>query len=277
MVLITSINSTRSYDQITTRIVTIVLSIIMIFLVESLYFGNQALAASSNANDDCPVFSIKYGCDLSSWLHLIIDGLMAAFLGVFFHQLAHKQGLKLKKIVEEHDTMKKRRREFTIQALKNHFTTLLFSMSLINKLESMYASDTKNRHNIKDQINRNYEIISRVINDIKNILLFLNDVLEPQIINDVNQLCQTIHQGYVKDEYKQLRLIDYTETKNKINSLCKTFDELHPAVVSIQQLISSPRTSSNSSSSNNRTLKQLNYQKIALYCRRLFKKGDSAN
>src|SRR5215212_2301820 len=273
MVLITSINSTRSYDQITTRIVTIVLSIIMIFLVESLYFGNQALAASSNANDDCPVFSIKYGCDLSSWLHLIIDGLMAAFLGVFFHQLAHKQGLKLKKIVEEHDTMKKRRREFTIQALKNHFTTLLFSMSLINKLESMYASDTKNRDNIKDQINRNYETISRVINDIKNILLFLNDVLEPQIINDVNQLCQTIHQGYVKDEYKQLRLIDYTETKNKINSLCKTFDELHPAVVPVQELF--PRTSSNLQS-NNRTLNKLNYQEIALYCRRLLKKIDSS-
>jgi hypothetical protein len=138
----------------------------------------------------------------------------------------------------------------------------------------MYASETKNRDNIKDQINRNYEIICRVINDVKNILLFLNDVLEPQIINDVNQLCQTIHQGYVKDEYKQLRLIDYTETKNKINGLCKTFDELHPAVVPVQQLISSSRTSSNSSS-NNRTLKKLNYQEIALYCRRLFRKVDS--
>ena len=269
----TSINSTRSYDQITNRIVTIVLSIIMIFLVESLYFGNQALAAISNANDDCPVFSIKYGCDLSGWLHLIIDGIIAAFLGLFFHHLAHKQGLKLKKIVEEHDAMKKRRREFAIQSLKNHFTTLLFSMSLINKLEPMYASDTKNRDNIKDQINRNYEIISRVINDIKNLLLFLNDVLEPQIINDVNQLCQAIHQGYVKDVNKQLRLIDYTETKNKINGLCKTFDELHHAVAPVQELF--PRTSSNSPS-NNRTLKKLNYQEIALYCRRLLKKVDSS-
>ena len=97
-------------------------------------------------------------------------------------------------------------------------------------------SGTKNTNNIKNQINRNYEIISRVINDIKNTLLFLNDVLEPQIINDVNQLCQTINQGYVKDENKQLRLIDYTETKNKIIGLCKTFDELHPAVVPIQEL-----------------------------------------
>jgi hypothetical protein len=266
-------NSTRSYDQIMNSIVMIVLSTTMVFLVQSLYFGNQTLAASSNANNDCPVFSIKYGCDLSAWFHLIIDGLIAAFLGVFFHHLAHKQGLKLKKIVEEHDAMKKRRREFAIQSLKNHFTTLLFSMSLINKLEPMYASDTKNRDNIKDQINRNYEIVSRVINDIKNVLLFLNDVLEPQTINDVDQLCRTINQGYVKDENKQLRVIDYTETKNKIKGLCKTFDELHPAVVPIQELFQ--HTSSNPSS-NNHTLKKLNYQDIALYCRRLFKKLDSS-
>jgi hypothetical protein len=271
MVLMTSTNSTQSYYEIANRIVTIALSITIIFLAEPLYFGNQALAASSNAKDDCPEFSIKYGCDLSGWLHLIIDGLIAAFLGLFFHHLAHKQGLKLKKIVGEHDAMKKRRREFAIQSLKNHFTTLLFSMSLINKLEPMYASDTKNRDNIKDQINRNNEIISRVINDIKNILLFLNDVLEPQIIDDVNKLCQTIHQGYVKDVDKQLRLIDYTETKNKINGLCKTFDELHPEMVPVQELF--PRTSSNLQS-NNRTLKKLNYQEIALYCRRLLKKVD---
>ncbi|MGA9841600.1 MAG: hypothetical protein WBP64_07575 [Nitrososphaeraceae archaeon] len=267
-------NSTRSSGQIMNRVVVIVLrSITMVFLVQSVYFGNQALASSSNTNNECPIFSIKYGCDLSAWFHLIIDGLIAAFLGIFFHHLAHKQSLKLKKIVEEHDAMRKRRREFAIQSLKNHFTTLLFSMSLINKLEAMYASDTKNRDNIKDQINRNYEIISRVINDIKNILLFLNDVLEPQIINDVNQLCQTINQGYVKDENKQLRLIDYTETKNKINGLCKTFDEVHPAVVPVHELFE--RTSPNSPS-NNRSLKKLNYQEIVLYCRHLFKKVDSS-
>jgi hypothetical protein len=47
-----STNSTRSYDQIMNRIVVSVLSIAMIFLAESLYFGNQALASSSNTNND---------------------------------------------------------------------------------------------------------------------------------------------------------------------------------------------------------------------------------
>lgn len=246
----------------------IVLCIIMVFLAQSLYFGNQVVAASSTANDDCPIFSIKYGCDLSAWFHLIIDGAIAAFLGVFFHHLAHKQGLRLKKIVEEHDAMKKRRREFAIQSLKNNFTSLLFSISLINKLEPAYTSGAKNTNNIKDQINRNYEIISRVINEIKNTLLFLNDVLEPQIINDVNHLCQTINQGYVKDENKQLRSNDYTETKNKIIGLCKSFDELHPAVVPVQQLFQS---TSSKSSSNSHPQRKLIYEEIAVYCKRLFK------
>lgn len=266
-------NSTRSYNQILSGIIVIVLSIAMVFLVQSLYFASQALATSSNANNDCPIFSIKYGCDLSAWSHLIIDGLIAAFLGVFFHHLAHKQSLKLKIIVEEHDAMRKRRKEFAIQSLKNHFTTLLFSMSLVNRLEPMYASDTKNRDNIKDQINRNYEIISRVVNDIKNVMFFLNDVLEPQIITDVNQLCQTINQGYVKDENKQSKLTDYTETKNKINSLCRTFDEVHPAIVPIQGLF---KRTSPDSPSNNRSLKKLIYQEIVLYYRHIFKRVYSS-
>ena len=56
MVLMTSSSSTQSYYEIANRIVTIAISITIIFLAESLYFGNQALAASSNAKDDCPVF-----------------------------------------------------------------------------------------------------------------------------------------------------------------------------------------------------------------------------
>ena len=44
-----------------------------------------------------------------SWIHLIMDACIGAFLAVFFHHLAHKQNVKLKKIINEHDAMKKRR------------------------------------------------------------------------------------------------------------------------------------------------------------------------
>ena len=93
---------------------------------------------------------------------------------------------------------------------------------------------------------------------------------------DVNK---EINNKFSIPKKKKILLVDdepditYTETKNKIKGLCKTFDELHPAVVPIQELFQ--HTSSNPSS-NNHTLKKLNYQDIALYCRRLFKKLDSS-
>jgi len=226
----------------------IILSGISILFTIYLYLIDQAWAIGS-VDNNCPVFSIKEGCDLSSWIHLIMDALIGAFLAVFFHHLAHKQNMKLKMIIEEHDTMKKRRREFAIQSLKNYLTTLLLSMSLIKRLESSYTGDTDNNDKIKDQINKNSEKISRTLNDIKNTLLLLNDVLEPQVVNDLNQLCQTVFLG----ENKGLTPSSYNYAKNRINDICKTFDELHHTTLPVEKLLSSHTSNSSSNAKLNKS------------------------
>jgi hypothetical protein len=231
---------------------------ISILFVICLSFIDKAWALGSIDNN-CPVFSIKEGCDLSSWVHLIMYASIGAFLAVFFHHLAHKQNMKLKKIIDEHDAMKKRRREFAIQSLKNHLTILLFSMSLIKKLESN-PRNTGDNDKIKDQINRNSKKINRTVNDIKNILLLLNDVLEPQVINDLNQLCQTIHEGQIKDENMGLTPSNYIYAKDRINDICRAFDEAHHTTLPVKKLLSS-HTSDSSSSVK---LKKSKYIKIFL-------------
>jgi hypothetical protein len=190
-----------------------------------------------------------------------MDASIGAFLAIFFHHLARKQNMKLKKIVDEHDAMKKRRREFAIQSLKNHLTILLFSMSLIKRLESNYTSSTGNSNKIKDQINKNSQKISRTVNDIKNILLLLNDVLEPQVINDLNQLCQTIQEGQMKDGNGGLTPSNYIYAKDRINDICRTFDELHNTntTLPVKKLLSS-----NASNSSNVKLKKSKYMKTFL-------------
>jgi phosphotransferase system glucose/maltose/N-acetylglucosamine-specific IIC component len=86
----------------------IIVSGISILVLIYLHLAAQAWASGS-VDNNCPVFSIKEGCDLSSWIHLIMDVCIGAFLAVFFHHLAHKQNVKLKKIIDEHDAMKKRK------------------------------------------------------------------------------------------------------------------------------------------------------------------------
>lgn len=220
---------------------------------------DQAWALGS-VDNNCPIFSIKVGCDLSSWIHLIMDALIGAFLAFFFYYLAHKQNMKLKMIIEEHDTMKKRRREFAIQLLKNHLTSLLLSMSLIKNLESKYTTDADNNDKITDQINKKCKKISRIVNDIKNTLLLLNDVLDPQVINDLNQLCQTVHEDQMNGENRGLTPSNYIYTKNRINDICKTFDESHHSALPVKKLLSSQ----SSNSSSNVKLKKSEYMKICL-------------
>jgi len=234
----------------------IIISGVSILFTINLYLIDQAWALGS-VDNNCPVFSIKEGCDLSSWIRLIMDALIGAFLAFLFYHLAHKQSVKLKMIIEEHDTMKKRRREFAIQSLKNHLTTLLLSMSLIKRLESSYTSDTDNNDKIKDQINKNSEKISRTLNDIKNILLMLNDVLEPQVINDLNQLCQTVHEDQMKGENRGLTPSNYNYAKNRINDICKTFDELHHRNLPVKELLSSHTSNSYAKLNKSKYMKML--------------------
>jgi hypothetical protein len=189
-----------------------------------------------------------------------MDALIGAFLAFFFYYLADKQNKKLKKIIEEHDTMKKRRREFAIQLLKNHLTTLLLSMSLIKNLESSYTTDADNNDKIKDQINKKSEKISRTLNDIKNTLLLLNDVLEPQVINDLSQLCQTVQEDQMKGDNRGLTPTNYIYAKNRINDICKTFDESHHTALPVKKLLSSQ----SSNSSSNVKLKKSEHMKIYL-------------
>ena len=135
-------------------------------------------------------------------------------------------------------------------------------MTLIKRLESNYTRNTDNIDKIKDQINKNSQKISRTLNDIKNILLLLNDVLEPQVINDLNQLCQTIQEGQMKDGNRGLTPSNYIYAKDRINDICKTFDELRNTntTLPVKKLLSSNA----SDSSSNVKSKKSKYMKTFL-------------
>jgi hypothetical protein len=131
-------------------------------------------------------------------------------------------------------------------------------MSLIKKLESNYTKDGDNNDKMAEQIDKNNAKISRTLNDIKNTLLLLNDVLEPLVINDLNQLCQTVHEDQMKGENRGWTPSNNNYAKNRINDICKTFDELHHTNLPVKKLLSSHT----SNSSSNAKLNKSKYMKI---------------
>ena len=180
---------------------------LLIFLafVCSTTFGHVAFAAEGTPG--CGMFEIREGCELGGWMHLILgDVVIGALLAIFLHTLAHRSNLKLEhnaktiqKIIELEETKRNRRKDYSVFNLKGLFNNLLHVIGQVNK-STMTFNETMKRETNREQREWKRSIIlseikgeearvARIINAIRGNLLAANDVLEPDVVNQVDGIC----------------------------------------------------------------------------------------
>jgi len=95
-------------------------------------------------------WGVRLECDLSGWMKLFLGDVgVGAVLAVFLHVLAHRNNVKLdanareiQKIILSQESIRKARRDYAVQNVKNHLTTLVFVIGIINRLTINYNSAT---------------------------------------------------------------------------------------------------------------------------------------
>lgn len=183
----------------------------------------------------CGMFEIKEGCELGGWMHLIIgDVAIGAILAVFLHILAHRSNQKLEhnakaiqEIVVMQEVQRNQRKDFAVFNLKNLFNTLLHVMGQVNKstfnFNETMARETNrekrelNRSIIIGEIKGEEERVARIINSIRNNLLAANDVLEPDVANQIEGVCTYLSEIYsIETLDGVMTLPKYQTSKKKI-------------------------------------------------------------
>ncbi len=182
------------------------LSSLLVFAVffSSIFFVNSAFAA---ATPGCEFFDLSPECDLSGWFHLllgdiVIGSIVGGLLALLFHRLAHRTQKKLETIIESQEAMRVRRKDYAAQHLKNLFNTLLFTIGVTNKATSNFnlALATETRKNERIYLRekmlaelRSDEVqMGRVLQLIRNTIIASNDILEPDIIDQIDGVCTFI-------------------------------------------------------------------------------------
>ena len=182
------------------------LSSMLVFAVffSSIFFVHSAFAA---ATPGCEFFDLSPGCDLSGWFHLllgdiIIGSIVGGLLALLFHRLAHRTQKKLETIIESQENMRLRRKDYAAQHLKNLFNTLLFTIGVINKSTSNFnlalASETRRderiylREKMLAELRSDEVQMGRVLQLIRNTIIASNDILEPDIIDQIDGVCTFI-------------------------------------------------------------------------------------
>ena len=182
------------------------LSSLLVFAVffSSIFLVHSAFAA---ATPGCEFFDLSPECDLSGWLHLLmgdilIGSIVGGLLALLFHRLAHRTQKKLETIIESQESMRLRRKDYAAQHLKNLFNTLLFTIGVINKSTSNFnlalASETHKderqylREKMLSELRSDEVQMGRVLQLIRNTIIASNDILEPDIIDQIDGVCTFI-------------------------------------------------------------------------------------
>jgi len=176
--------------------------------------------------------------DLSSWAHAIVTSAIGIYVSIiimtysiYYEKVANdlaqetkEIALQQKKMLQDQDLLRQRRQKYAIYEIKNHFTTLLFTLGLINRLAiDLNKKDEKEK--IKSNIDENLKNTRHTIEAIRNALSFSNDVIDPTIIDEINAACKLILDANLKEEDGKFSFL-YDDMKKRIYEVTEKFPVL---------------------------------------------------
>ncbi|HSA97584.1 MAG TPA: hypothetical protein VLF17_00700, partial [Candidatus Nitrosotenuis sp.] len=111
---------------------------------------------------------ILHNGDLSSWTHAIVTSAIGIYVSIvvmtysmYYEKVASalaqetkEIALQQKKILQDQEVLRQRRQRYAIYEIKNHFTTLLFTLGIVNRLVTE-MNKSGEQEKIKSSIDEN--------------------------------------------------------------------------------------------------------------------------
>jgi len=161
----------------------------------------------------CGLYTWNNECDISGTLHMllgdvVLGGSIGLVLALFFHRLTHLNQLKIEQIIESDQAIKNKRKDYAVGHLKNLLTTLFFTMNMLKGSLSNYNNAVKLpdddgklwfRSTSLSRVRADEAKVGRILLSVRNILIAVNDVLEPEVVNRVEGVCNFIGELFVQE------------------------------------------------------------------------------
>jgi hypothetical protein len=172
-------------------------------------FDPHLVSGSGPDAPTCGRFDYSRHCDLSPTLALILDLVVGGLLALFLFYLSKRNQIRLDRIIASQETLRNRRMDYTARHLKDLFQLTLFTMSVTKRSISHYnltvglTDDEKPRWMQSvtlSELRRDEAKLGRVLQSVRNILTAANDVLDPDMVNRVEGVCNYLGEISVEQQ-----------------------------------------------------------------------------
>jgi hypothetical protein len=246
---------------------TSIILIVVVFAasVSITSFSPAATAATEGeGNPNCDRFDYNAECDFSPTLHLLIGevfiaGGISLALAVLFYHLTNRNQAKIEQIIENEHVMKNRRKDYAVNHLKNLLTLVIFTISMLrgslnrynNAIKIQDADDKKlwQRSTNLSKVRADEAKLGRVLQSVRSILVAANDVLEPEIVDRIEGVCNYIGELSTEEnqdgsmEFPKMNvskikvqyLLDLLKTYSVTSRSFKDIDEHYQSLAAVTQ------------------------------------------
>ena len=193
------------------------LLLLLFFSVVVTYSFSTNVVYGGGVAEGCSMYEISSECDLSGWMHLVLDSAQAGALALFLHFLAHRQTKKLELIITNQENKRTKKEKFANETLKNHFTVLLFVISLLNRSINEHNDNPEEREKKKSSISDGANRLENIKINIQYTALTCSDVLAPEALTEIQQI-QRLIENPIKSENGYYFFDKYGEIKEKVTN-----------------------------------------------------------
>jgi hypothetical protein len=177
--------------------------------VSSMFAFHLVFAADINNPPHCGLFELRLDCDLSGWMKLFIGDIgIGAFLALLLHTFSHRNQLKIEAIIRSEEEMRKRRHNYYIGHLRNLLNLVLYTLSVLKRSINQYNSAVYEKDSSKQlwiqttvlsKLRADEAKLGRLLQSTRSLMVAANDVLEPELVNRVEGVCNFIGEVSVEE------------------------------------------------------------------------------
>lgn len=198
----------------------------------------------------CGRFDYSRQCDLSPTLFLIVDVVIAVLLALLFHYLSNRNQKRLDQIIASQEALRNRRMDYAAQHLKQLFQLTLFTMSVTKRSLAHYnltvglPDDEKPlwmRSVTLSELRRDEAKLGRVLQSVRSLLTAANDVLDPDMVNRVDGVCNYLGEISVEQQADgTMEFPKYDVCRMKVNYLIELLQTYSRETRSFKDIVEEP-------------------------------------
>jgi len=193
----------------------------------------MSFGATGERDASCHVLEISEHCDITGIGHLVYgDLIVGGVLALFFHHLAHKNQVRIDRIINSNEEHRLKRKDFAVFHLKSQVTAMLFNLGRIKKTADFYNDAIKSDYHpltveqkertwkvrtLKDRIKFEEEKLGRLLDVVRSTLVGAQDVLEPEVVMQTDGVITFVGEMVIEEQPDEtMEFMKYAVSKKKV-------------------------------------------------------------